>query len=65
MTANQSTIRLVLYVAATMATAASAGITTVNFDDPKQVWIFGLSVLATGLTTARSYIDKSPAEIKQ
>lgn len=46
-----------------MGTAASAGIPTVDFTDPKQVIGFALSVAMTGLVTARSYIDQSPNQI--
>jgi len=63
MTSAQSTARLILYVAISMVTAASAGVTTVDFSQPKQVAIFTLAILAAGLTTARSYIDKSPSEV--
>ena len=64
MTAKQSTARLVLYVAIAVVSAASAGIATVDFSDPRQLTAFVLGVLATGLTTARSYIDKTPSEVK-
>lgn len=63
MTAKASNLRLALYVAVAMVTAASAGISTVDFSDGKQVSSFALSVIATGLVTARSYIDKSESEI--
>lgn len=63
MTTAQSTIRLILYVLTAMVAAAAGGIATVDFTDQKQVWIFGLSVAGVGLTTARSYIDKSPSEV--
>lgn len=64
MKSSESITRLTLYVAVSMVTAASAGLTTVDFSDLKQVWAFALSVFATGLVTARSYIDKSPSEVK-
>ena len=63
MTTTQSTTRLVLYVAISMVTASSAGVLLTDFTNPKQVAIFALSVLATGLNTARSYIDKSPGQV--
>lgn len=63
MTAKASNLRLGLYVAVAMVTAASAGIGTVNFSDGKQVASFALSIIATGLITARSYIDKSESEV--
>lgn len=64
MTSSQSTTRLVLYVASTMIAAASAGLMTVDFTNPKAVCGFALSVIGTGLITARSYIDKTPSEVK-
>jgi fumarate reductase subunit C len=64
MTALDSKIRLLLYVLIAMVTAASAGVMTVDFTDQKQVIVFSLAVIAAGLNTARSYIDKSPAEVK-
>lgn len=63
MTTSQSTTRLILYVSIAMFTAASAGLATVDFTDIKQIVAFTLSVLTTGLVTARSYIDKSPSEV--
>lgn len=63
MTAKQSTARLVLYILIAMGTAASAGIPTVDFTDPKQTIGFVLSVLITGLVTARSYLDQSPNQV--
>ena len=65
MTPAQSTARLVLYVLVAMVTAASAGVLTVNFSDSKEVAVFALAVIAAGLNTARSYIDKSPAEVSK
>jgi hypothetical protein len=61
---SQSTTRLILYVSVAMVSAASAGLMTVDFADHKQIAAFALSILTTGLITARSYIDKSPAEVK-
>ena len=63
MTPKQSNFRLTLYVLISMVTASSAGLQTVNFTDWKQVAGFVLSVLATGLITARSYIDQSPTQV--
>lgn len=56
-------IRLVLYVLIAMISTASAGVLTVDFTDAKQVTVFSLAVIAAGLNTARSYIDKSPSEV--
>lgn len=63
MTPLQSTARLILYVIIAMVTTASAGVLTVNFSDSKEVAVFALAVIAAGLNTARSYIDKSPSEV--
>ncbi len=63
MTAKSSAVRLWLYVAVAMGTAASAGLGTVDFANQKQVVGFLLSVAVTGLITARSYIDKSDSEV--
>ena len=63
MTSSQSTARLVLYVLIAMVTAASAGVLTVDFSDSKQVAVFVLAIIAAGLNTARSYIDKSATEV--
>ena len=65
MTPNQSTARLVLYVLIAMVTAASAGVLTVNFSDQKEVAVFVLAIVAAGLNTARSYIDKSASEVSK
>ena len=65
MSPKSSNLRLALYVAVAMVTAASAGIATVNFSDGKQVASFALSVIATGLVTARSYIDKSESMVEK
>lgn len=64
MTSSQSTTRLVLYVLVAMVSSASAGLATVDFADTKQIISFILSIIATGLITARSYIDKTPSEVK-
>lgn len=63
MTSTQSTARLILYVLMAMVAAASAGASTVDFSDPKQVAVFALAIIAAGLNTARSYIDKSASEV--
>jgi len=63
MTASSSNTRLILYVALTMVTAAAAGLATVDFADFKQIAAFILSVIGSGLTTARAYIDKSTSEV--
>lgn len=63
MTPKQSTARLVLYVLIAMVTSATAGLQTVDFSNVKQVAGFTLGILATGLVTARSYIDQSPNQI--
>jgi len=63
MTPKQSTARLTLYVLIAMVTAASAGLQTVDFGSWQEVAGFALSVIATGLVTARSYIDQSPNQI--
>jgi len=63
MTPKQSTARLVLYVLIAMVTSATAGLQTVDFSNLKQVTSFALGILATGLVTARSYIDQSPNQI--
>lgn len=63
MTRKQSHARLALYVLTAMVTAASAGISTVDFSDWRQVASYALSIAATGLVTARSYIDQTPNQI--
>lgn len=63
MTPKQSTARLILYVLIAMITAASAGVATVDFSDPREMIQFALSIITTGLITARSYIDQSPNQI--
>jgi hypothetical protein len=65
MTPKQSTARLMLYVLIAMVTAASAGVTTVNFSDSKQVAVFTLAIVAAGLNTARSYIDQTPTQVEK
>lgn len=63
MTEQQSTLRLVLYVLIAVVSAGSAGLATIDFSDAKQVIGFGLGLLGTALTTARSYIDTSEKQI--
>lgn len=63
MTEQQSTLRLVLYVLIAVVSAGSAGLATIDFSDAKQVIGFGLGLLGTALTTARSYIDTSEKEV--
>ena len=54
-----------LYIIIAMGTAASAGLATVDFAELKDAVSFILSVIMTGLVTARSYIDQSPNQIDQ
>ena len=63
MTPKQSTARLALYILIAMGTAASAGLATVNFADWRETAGFALSVVMTGLVTARSYIDQTPTQV--
>lgn len=63
MTPKQSTARLSLYILIAMGTAASAGLATVNFADWRETVSFALSVVMTGLITARSYIDQTPTQV--
>lgn len=63
MTPQQSTTRLVLYVLIAVVSAGSAGLATINFSDAKQLIGFGLGLLGTALTTARSYIDQSEKQV--
>ena len=63
MTTKQSTARLTLYIIIAMGTSASAGLPTVNFADWRETTGFVLSVVMTGLVTARSYIDQTPTQI--
>jgi len=63
MTNKQSTARLILYVLIAMVATASAGIQSVDFSDTKQLAGYALGILATGLITARSYIDQSPNQV--
>lgn len=59
---KQSAVRLILYVLIAMVTAASAGIMTVDFSNPKQTAFFALAVIFAGLTNAQSYLDQSAAK---
>ncbi len=63
MTEEQSTLRLILYVLITVVSAGTAGLSTVDFSDVKQVVGFGLGLLGTALTTARAYIDTSEKQV--
>lgn len=63
MTQKQSTARLVLYVAISLVTSASSGIASVDLSDMKQTIGYALGILATGLVTARSYIDQTPTQV--
>jgi len=63
MTPKASSARLTLYILIAMGTAASAGLPTVDFSNWREVIGFALSVLMTGLVTARSYIDQSPNQV--
>ena len=63
MTPKQSIARLTLYILIAMGTSASAGLATVNFTDWRESTSFALSVIMTGLITARSYIDQTPTQI--
>lgn len=64
MTPKQSTARLMLYILIAMGTAASAGLPTVDFSDWRETVGFALSVVMTGLVTARSYIDQTPTQVQ-
>lgn len=59
MTPKASIARLTLYILIAMGTSASAGISTVDFSNWREIVSFTLAVLMTGLVTARSYIDQS------
>ena len=63
MTPKQSTARLSLYILIAMGTSASAGLATVDFTDWRETAGFALSVVMTGLITARSYIDQTPTQV--
>lgn len=63
MTPKQSTARLILYVAIAMCAASSAGLQSVDFTEMKQCVGYVLSIITTGLVTARSYIDQSPTQV--
>lgn len=63
MTQKQSVARLTLYILIAMGTGASAGLATVNFSDWRETAGFILSVVMTGLVTARSYIDQTPTQV--
>lgn len=63
MTPKQSTARILLYVGTSILTSATAGLPTLDFNEPKQLIGYALGILATGLVTARSYIDQSPNQV--
>jgi hypothetical protein len=60
---KQSSTRLMLYVLIAMVTSASGGLQAVNFTDWKEATGYVLGIIATGLVTARSYIDQTPSRI--
>jgi hypothetical protein len=64
MTPIESIIRLIIYVLISMVTTASAGVTTVDFTDARSTTAFVLAIVASGLITARTYIDKSSSQIE-
>ena len=63
MSQKQSSTRLALYVVIAMVTSASGGLQAVDFCDWKEVTGYVLGIVATGLVTARSYIDQTPSQI--
>jgi len=63
MTPLDSKVRLALYIAGNVVQAAVAGVVSVDFKDTKAVLVFVLGLAGVAITTARSYIDKSPAQI--
>lgn len=63
MTRLESITRLVLYVLTAMLGAASSGLASVDFTDKKQVAGYILGIATVGAITARSYIDKTPAQV--
>jgi hypothetical protein len=63
-TRKDSNVRLSLYVAIAMATAASTGLGTLDLADPKAVFGFALQIILSGLITARAYIDQTPNQIQ-
>jgi len=64
MNQKQSTVRLSLYVLIAMVTSASGGLQSVDFENWKEVAGYVLGIVATGLVTARSYIDQTPSRIE-
>jgi len=64
MNQKQSTTRLTLYVLIAMVTSASGGLQSVDFENWKEVAGYFLGIAATGLVTARSYIDQTPSRIE-
>jgi hypothetical protein len=65
MTPKQSTARLTLYILIAMGTSASAGLPTIDFSNWREAAGFALSVIMTGLVTARSYIDQTPNQVNK
>jgi uncharacterized membrane protein len=65
MTRKDSSIRLVLYISAATLSAASAGLQSVDFADPRQVVGLALGTLIAAVTAWRAYIDQSPAQIEK
>ena len=63
MTIQGSNARLIIYASIAMITTASSGIMTCDFSNGKEVSLFFLSVLASGLVTIRAYIDSSESQI--
>jgi len=63
MTLKQSTTRLILYVAFAGVSAASAGVTAVDWTQPPQVAAFALGIIGAVIAAWRSYIDQSPSQI--
>jgi hypothetical protein len=63
MSEKQSSTRLALYVLIAMVTSASGGLQSVDFENWKEVTGYVLGVIATGLVTARSYIDQTPSQV--
>jgi hypothetical protein len=63
MTQKSSTLRLTLYILIAMGTAGSAGLATVDFSNVREVTGYALSILMTGLITARSYVDQTPTQV--
>jgi hypothetical protein len=63
MTPKQSTLRLFCYIMLAMISAATSGLMSIEFTDPRQVAFFALGILGAGFTALRSYIDQSPTQV--